>query len=53
MLPIEQKTLDFIAEIDRVDNSESVRLLFQRFLEAGDRLYQRRLPQGPQCVGDP
>jgi hypothetical protein len=25
--------LDFIAEIDRVDDSESVRLLFQRFLE--------------------
>jgi hypothetical protein len=34
MLPIEHKTLDFIAEIDRVDDSESVRLLFQRFLEA-------------------
>lgn len=33
MRPIEQKTLDFIAEIDRVDDSESVRLLFQRFLE--------------------
>jgi LuxR family quorum sensing-dependent transcriptional regulator len=33
MLPIEHKTLDFIAEIDRVDDSESVRLLFQRFLE--------------------
>ena len=34
MLPIEHKTLDFIAEIDRIDDSESVRLLFQRFLEA-------------------
>lgn len=33
MLPIEQKTLDFIAEIDRVDDSESVCTLFQRFLE--------------------
>jgi DNA-binding CsgD family transcriptional regulator len=33
MLPIEHKTLDFIAEIDGVDDSESVRLLFQRFLE--------------------
>ena len=33
MQPIEQKTLDFIAEIDRVDDSDSVRLLFQRFLE--------------------
>ena len=34
MLPIEHKTLDFIAEVDRVDDADSVRLLFQRFLEA-------------------
>jgi len=33
MLPIEQKTLDFIAEIDRVDDSESACALYQRFLE--------------------
>ena len=33
MQPIEQKTLDFIAEIDRVEDSESVCALFQRFLE--------------------
>jgi LuxR family quorum sensing-dependent transcriptional regulator len=33
MRAIEHKTLDFIAEVDRVDDSESARLLFQRFLE--------------------
>jgi hypothetical protein len=34
MLQIEHKTLDFIAEIDHVDDADSVLLLFQRFLEA-------------------
>ena len=33
MLPIEQKALDFIGEMDRIDNSVSVRDLFQHFLE--------------------
>jgi DNA-binding CsgD family transcriptional regulator len=33
MLAIEQKALNFIAEIDRIDNSASVCDLFQRFLE--------------------
>jgi LuxR family transcriptional regulator, quorum-sensing system regulator BjaR1 len=33
MLPIEQKALEFIAEIDRIDDSANVRDLFQRFLE--------------------
>jgi LuxR family quorum sensing-dependent transcriptional regulator len=32
MLPIEQRTLDFIAEIDRIDDSASVCSLFQCFL---------------------
>ena len=52
MLPIEHKTLDFIAEVDRVDDADSVRLLFHAFWRRS-RLYQRGLPQGSQRVGDP